>query len=438
MACSSIAFLDRWVGLVRCPSLSALEGMLIDDRLVPIASIISPATLSIRMAAVSPPPEQTLQVPNLDFGTMNFLAPMPAAQTFATPGTPEDMGSYLYNGPSQSVLEISNAVMAGNEILQIKPPAPNSSWVVDFVGPSVKCHPVENWMHQLFRKNIYAGMKVLDGANLYGYLGWFPSIGWVGDEMASSLPFMSQSPNETLEFSPGDYAGQANENVTFYLAALPTTFGATGEDVVHAFGAGEKHGTDAPSWMDGTVVECVLYNSTYQASFNYLNGDQTITLNVSTGAEAVSQGSLLGPNPDNPSKDPCSSERNDSLTEDQRADCYNNRDALQALSYIAMMDAFGGILKGSVSVSGLQQLTRNSTILSTSLLNIQDLSFLRKAAAVQLGNNTLQAMVTSSAEQNSIGLVNSKDDISTQSLPDAIEEMFQRMTISLMSSASLQ
>jgi hypothetical protein len=103
-----------------------------------------------------------------------------------------------------------------------------------------------------------------------------------------------------------------------------------------------------------------------------------------------------------------------------------------------MMDAVGDILKGSVAVDGLKQMNRSSNVLSTSLLNTQDLSFLRKAAAVQLGNNTLQSMIAPSNEPNSKGLVNNEDSISAVPLHMAVEQMFQKVTISLMSSAALR
>ena len=432
----SVAVHHRRFSMVRVLVVCRLSSADRNCRIVPIASIISPATLSIRMAAVTPAPESVLRVPNLDFGSMNFLAPMPAMAQNDGLGSPTNMASYLYNGPSQAVLEISNAVMAGGEILQINPPAPNASWVVDFVGPSLQCNNVSPAMHQRFRQNIAAGLNVTNGAELFGYLAWFPTSGWIKDNLTDTFPFMSEAANGKLQFDPGEQAGLTLGNVTLYLAALPDIFGATANMVVSSFSPPYEAGPGIPDWVDGTMVECVLYNSTYHAAFDYVNGDQTITFNVTTHKEAEGGGQLLGPNPDHPEHDPC--ENTNTLPEDQAVVCYNNRDALQALSYIAMMDAVGDILKGSVAVDGQQQMNRSSNVLSTSLLNTPDLAFLRKAAAVQLGNNTLQSMIAPSNEPNSKGLVNNEDSISPVPLHRAVEQMFQKVTISLMSSAALR
>ena len=389
------------------------------------------------MAAVTPAPEFVMRVPNLDFGSMNLLAPMPAFAEHDGLGVSTNMSSYLYNGPSQAVLEISNAVMAGGKILQINPPAPNASWAVDFVGPSLQCNDVSPAMHQRFRQSIAAGLNDSNGGELFGYLAWFPSFGWVGDEYANTLPFMSQAANKSLQFTPGASSGLTLGNITLYMAALPKLFGATGNMVINSFSPWNA-GPVIPDWVDGTMVECVLYNSTYHAAFEYVNGDQTISFNVKTHKKAEGQGTLLGPNPASPEHDPCGTGHIDTLPEAQAVECYNNRNALQALSYIAMMDAVGNILKGSVAVSGPQQMNRSSNVLSTSLLNTQDLAFLKKAAAVQLGNNTLQAMVGSTNEASSKGLVNNKATIAAVPLHTAVEQMFQKVTISLMSSAALQ
>ena len=118
------------------------------------------------MAAVTPVPESLQHVPNLDFGSMNFLAPLPHMPTNDPLGLSSDQGSYLYNGPSQAVLAVSNAVMAQGEILLIQPPAPNSSWTIEYVGPSMRCNNVNDEMHLRIRQNIAAGMNQSDGADL--------------------------------------------------------------------------------------------------------------------------------------------------------------------------------------------------------------------------------------------------------------------------------
>lgn len=172
------------------------------------------------------------------------------------------MSSYVYNGPSQAVLEVSNAVMAQGKLLQIHPPAPNASWVMDFVGPSLQCSDVDNGMHQRLRENINAGMNATEGAYLYGYLGWFPEFGWVKDDITCStnpMPFISEAANGSLRFNPGGSTGTGSfNNITLYLASLPTLFGATSKMILDAYNHPVKGGPDIPDWVDGTMVQCVL------------------------------------------------------------------------------------------------------------------------------------------------------------------------------------
>ena len=288
------------------------------------------------MAAVSPTPESFLRVPNLDFGSMNFLAPMPA---WISPHDIGDPTAYLYNGPSQATLEISNAVLAGGEILQMNPPAPNASWTIDFVGPSIKCDNVPTAMHQRLRRNIADGLNASEAALVYGYLAWFPDFGWLGDDLIDTLPFMAEAANGSLEFQAGSVSGLVDsDHISLYLAALPSVFGATTEMVAHEFGVSSNWSSNAdiPDWLDGTIVQCILYNSTYHVDLDYVNGEQTIAFNVTT--QNMANGSLgstlIGPSPRNAS-DPCGP--NSILREDQKAVCYNNRNALQALSYVAIM-----------------------------------------------------------------------------------------------------
>ena len=79
------------------------------------------------------------------------------------------------------------------------------------------------------------------------------------------MPFLSPDVNGSLQFNAGQSAGvSSTENITFYMAALPTIFGATGQMTIDAF-SNPKDSTGIPAWIDGTIVECVLFNSTYKA-----------------------------------------------------------------------------------------------------------------------------------------------------------------------------
>ena len=136
-------------------------------RLIPVASIVTPATLSVQLTAkVS---NSLHRVPNLDFRSLSFLGPMEDGV-----GGPSrhHTDPYPYSGPSQVVLEVTNAVMAQGQKLLIQPPvhAANASWKIDFVGPALKCHNLDPTQHLQIRQNVYDAMIGTNYSRLYGYL----------------------------------------------------------------------------------------------------------------------------------------------------------------------------------------------------------------------------------------------------------------------------
>ena len=98
-------------------------------RCVPIATNFPPATLSVGSAPGIP--FSMRQVPQLDFTTLNYAAPL---QYSISNGNLTD---WAWKGPSQPVQHIALAVMELGQILPITPPAANASWTVDFWGPAL-------------------------------------------------------------------------------------------------------------------------------------------------------------------------------------------------------------------------------------------------------------------------------------------------------------
>ncbi|KAK5169089.1 uncharacterized protein LTR77_006398 [Saxophila tyrrhenica] len=416
----------------------ALVGVAWCAWLIPIASIITPATLSIQTAAVTPEPSKLMRVPNLDFRSLNFVASLPYMHTFS-PVAPTNVGTYLYNGPSQDVLEIANAVMSGGKILRIDSPAPNASWTVDFTGPALKCSELNETAHKLFQRNIVAGTlngNVATNTMLYGYLAWNAHMGWFRDESLVGPPFLAESEHDRIAFAPGQFPGSTLDgNITFYMVAMPDVFGAS-QSAVHSL---QSPGSPYPSWIDGTMIECTLYSSEYQVAFQYTDGGQEVAIeHPSSGEDEVVKvmSTLLGPNADTQEPDGCAT---GNVSASMEEGCYTKPKVLSTFSYQAVMDAFTSNLIGAVSIDGHSVLQRNSSVLSTSLLRTKELDFLRATAEVMVfGNETLQAQIADSSQPKTQGLLKDEDDVSSQPLAVAIEQMFENLTISLMSSGALQ
>ncbi|KAK5175758.1 uncharacterized protein LTR77_000898 [Saxophila tyrrhenica] len=179
-----------------------LRGFL-KPRYVPIASIITPATLSVQSAAIVPPPQKDVKVPKFDFASLDFLAPIP-----------EGPAGFCFDGPSQPVQRVAAAVAAQGQILPISPPEANASWTLDFRAPSLQCHDLRgNEKVDVWTNILDQWGNVSDCHYSYGYLAWTPTPG-------SSNPFIRQSSNSSktvLQSEHLDYGVPPS----IYVAAIP-------------------------------------------------------------------------------------------------------------------------------------------------------------------------------------------------------------------------
>ena len=170
-------------------------------RLIPIVSIITPTTLSVELRDNIP--HNTVQhIPRVDFSNLNFMEGMPYewAQSANPDGSQPSYSFYTYNGPSQIVKQISMAVGAQNTILPIETPYPNSSWTLEFVGPSIKCAPLPWSDRQIFQRNIV--QYYLQKKNCLTpptFLAWFPRP-W--NNITVPYPPMRNNKTTLLPFDP--------------------------------------------------------------------------------------------------------------------------------------------------------------------------------------------------------------------------------------------
>jgi hypothetical protein len=120
---------------------------------------------------------------------------------------------------------------------------------------------------------------------------------------------------------------------------------------------------------------------------------------------------------------------------------------LPVIAYQAVMEAFTGILRGTLTEDNANELIKNSSILSTTLVDTKELAFLNDQTTGYLGGST--GFVNNAAQHKPYDLQSAlamfgKMDVSgvpqadrlapNRSLSDALEEMFRNLTISLMSS----
>lgn len=100
--------------------------------LLPIAAIISPASLSVVFDKVHPSPVLPVAVPQPAFDSMAFTL-------FNV--IPRDLGSQGWGreGPTNEVSRVAHAVAAGGDILSINSPGANATWELELSSLRFVC-----------------------------------------------------------------------------------------------------------------------------------------------------------------------------------------------------------------------------------------------------------------------------------------------------------
>lgn len=185
-------------------------------RCLNIASLITPATLSVQ--SVSRSNSSLIQVPKFSFTTLNFVAGMQQ-----NAGLNDYSRIYDFNGPSQPVQRIANAVAGIGQILPIAPPAPNTSWTLPVWAPAMQCSEVTGSERHQIWLNIWNSIGSDSGANCqaaYAYLAWTPCATDPNNAtLQSTMPFSSGSGGSG--FCGNGTLGFVEQPTALYIATLP-------------------------------------------------------------------------------------------------------------------------------------------------------------------------------------------------------------------------
>ncbi|KAL8846410.1 MAG: hypothetical protein Q9221_008491 [Calogaya cf. arnoldii] len=424
-------------------------------RLLPIASIITPATLSV---GVDFPPPMYMNVPNVDFSSLNLAAPM----TTDGPSDSSDSSSnffYKYTGPSLTVRRITDAVAAQGSILPVAAPAVNSTWSLDFNAPSLHCHPVEfDFRHEVLANILeytFARSRGTIHSNCTygpGYVAWHPS--WMPTLSNNKyLPLIIDNLNLSRSVLNHDISpGYVEDMASIFFAITPTLFSSNSDE-------GGPTMCQSEPWYEAglatyhntsTVLRCDVYNSTYHTNFSFVNGVQDVHVNnvtditdtpmITTGQvhaffESLDQSDTsLRPHPCPPQ----------SFHYNDNPICLFDLSVLATLSYQAVMHAFTGLLAGMISLGDRQDhqdmITSTTQLSSTVLAKASELAFLQNTQTHnQRQYQSLQERAATWEEQPFAGLVNTAAASRlTLSFQQALEQLFQNITISLMSAPDLQ
>lgn len=359
---------------------------------------------------------------------------------------------YSYSGPSDAVLRVANTVVVDGAIMSISSLGANASWLMEFPGPSLTCSGVENRVALQFGDDFNSLLRKHFSHRQYGYIAWFPN-GTTQQEATIQLPVEGSPARKNitaLDFGalvpPGTYGTLNRSTLPLQMYVLRKTFQLS--DLL-------SYQNDDNDGLE--ILQCSLYNATYRVSFDYTRGVQNVTISTDQQTQEVLN-SIPGVlyKVQNQQTDyfefPCQEDVNHELP-----CCYNNPRLLQTLSYQAIMDAFSQRMMGSVYLDTTKDqvsmaFRTDSGIMQTTLASSKDLAFLSGAQSpLNLTYaTTFQSEVQANKSEITLSSNGSRVDFSGAytidekglanglNLKDAIEQVFQNFTVSLMSSAALQ
>ncbi|KAJ5498998.1 hypothetical protein N7453_008049 [Penicillium expansum] len=312
--------------------------------LLPVASMISPATLSVHLASFDQ--HSLRRIPRVDFTSANFADLNSALFTNST-----GQNGWLsgYSGPTPETQRVVNSVATQGTILPIEPPAVNSSWSVEFHGPSIVCDNVNSTLGAYITQNVAQAMKVselygpeVSSLTRYGYLSWAPE----SDDPKGSTPFYQVNGNDTyiqrsIQLGP-ELRDPEGVNVGISTPTNPFVHGAPLSLFVAIFPRAMEYAEydSAVENVDkavqnSTILRCLLHNASYQADLTYINREQTINVINKTILNGVG---LV---------DAIANYDNGSLVSSNLSFIHNPQ-LMECLSYQSLMEAFGSLLFGSI------------------------------------------------------------------------------------------
>ncbi|KAK8023737.1 hypothetical protein PG993_011803 [Apiospora rasikravindrae] len=429
--------------------------------LIPIASIIAPATLSVSLR------DSVLEtvmedVPQIDFLNLNYAANM-AVYDEARNGSKY----YSYNDPSQHLKQLSMGVVAQKAILPIVPPFPNASWSLEFSGPNLVCQPAPTHERLRILRSIYAytAQDETSCDNTPTYVAWHepygPNSTMAGPYFRSSLvrndsPPLSLSNPDSVFLLPWEQRRVKQES-TLYVATLPNALQKRpfsrldgGNDCVSGL---PKPGnmSENPFGIYGgneTIVQCQLYNSTYATNFQYSRGAQDIDIKIRELGDNVPFTTWVrGPNTTVDPQDNCATLQS-VFTETNNNDCQVDQRLLSQIAYQSILRAFSTWITGDVSFPSTNDgpmMAQNSRVLSTALTSTEELNYLtdfelHKWPSESYGMRyaDLQWKLRKSNEPATSGLSKMGPTEPRQRVNETLETMFRNFTVSLMSSTVFQ
>jgi hypothetical protein len=377
--------------------------------------------LSIDIVPLSPAPTSQLDVPSVDLTNPNYVlmedyfgtGPTVGFEPFATYGT-------KYLGPSPEVKRIAVAVASEGTILPISPPELNSTWDMQFLGPSFQCNSLEGRRKEELMRHFLCAYCLNKAPRIYTFASWTGRFN----------PFKTVTDLDPTLISQ-DTSIYSSNSTSLYVASLPPIVSIFNDHMPLVDQICRSSDLSTP-WPYQTVmeghpspafIECETFNSSYNVRLSYRNGEQRVTSNVTRhelfeGKDSTSPDVIF---------------RFWRCKKDPKCVADTSMQHMPGLVYNALIDSFSAQLKGWIGHDTHDMETRAETnILTTTLLRTKELQNLMEKAS----SSRYQSWVAKKADPINMGFKTFEN--ATQPLTEALEEMFQNITISMMSSSYLK
>lgn len=377
-----------------------------------------------------PVPVQHRLVPTISFESLAYAARM---SKVATSGL-NNMQNFRYVGPSQALKRIATAVGAQGAVLPINPPSANATWSSYFSGPALRCGPIPSAEQDAIYRNIleYTNDTSDNCFEAGGYYTWYANLPY---DRAGGLSSPMGETDRSI----------ALENATFHVAVLPALVSYLETAPVQPCGRPNISLASLPANLldNSTLLQCQLVNTTYQADFKYTDGNQTVVVNAPPTSVDTRVERLVDVHGPSENENSCAElhgySRRTNFSTQVFEPCRIEPEVLQRIAYQSMLEAFFGVISGPVN---RLENDYKGNILSTTLLETLELDYLTDYAHVHAlrasYDTNLHKVISDSGRADIAGLSKPDPTAERLSLADGLEQMFQNLTLSLMSSTVFQ
>ncbi|KAF1809491.1 hypothetical protein P152DRAFT_403231 [Eremomyces bilateralis CBS 781.70] len=314
--------------------------------LIPFSAIITPATLTVEPAPDMASTSQLVKIP-----LINWTYPMFETQ-----------GAGFYYRTTADMQRIATTVAYSGAMLSIPAPAPNASYALQFYGPTLKCIPANSSVTDAFNKTW--------AFRTQPYISMVPSSANFTTDLEKFHNSSLSSSSSTLRY------------LDLYSGDMARLYIATKNETING------------TWNPPAINDCGLYNASYDALFEFNNGQQSIKIRNLTDLRPFQYWN------------------------------YQNENSIYSPwneNYMSIFEAFGRIVVGSLSWSVSLEINMNTEALNTALINSFEMrSILATVKATGSGDTTF----LNSEIANLGGGRNF-------TMAEAAEELFQNLTLSL-------